>query len=283
MLHRRLRSDGPWQVLLPGVYVVLTGMPTSVQQEMAALLYAGPASMITGPAALFCYDVRVPATDCVDVLVPVGTQRQDCSFARLHRTRRVPDLMEVRGELRYAPVARAVADAARGMTGIGEVRAVVADAVQRGRCPLELLIAEVRAGPVRGSALLRQAIAEVADGVRSAAEASFRDLIKWARLPMPVFNPRLLVDGTFIAQPDCWWADAGVAAEVDSREWHLSPQDWERTLARHARMSAHGIVVLHFTPRQIRTQRATVAANLRAALENGRDRPALPVKAVLPG
>jgi hypothetical protein len=64
-----------------------------------------------------------------------------------------------------------------------------------------------------------------------------------------------------------------VAAEVDSREWHLSPRDWERTLARHARMGSHGIVVLHFTPGQIRASQHEVASKVRAALAARQGRP----------
>jgi len=37
-LRHRLRVGGPWRRLLPGVYVAATGTPTSLQQEMAALL-----------------------------------------------------------------------------------------------------------------------------------------------------------------------------------------------------------------------------------------------------
>jgi hypothetical protein len=275
----RLRNSGPWQVLLPGVYQTWTGQAGSAQRQTAALLYAGPASMITGSFALIAHGIKIPYPELVDVLVPVRRQRVSHAFVRLHRTARMPTQAYTSGVIRYAPPDRAVADAARAMVKIADVRAVVADAVQRGKCSLEMLVVEVGAGPVRGSALLRHAITEVAGGVRSVAEAEFRDLIIWAGLPLPMFNPRLSVGGRFIAQPDCWWPDAGVAAEVDSREWHLSPRDWERTLARHALMSSHGIVVLHFTPRQIREQRARVAANLRAALEAARSRPALPVTA----
>jgi very-short-patch-repair endonuclease len=280
MMQNRLRAGGPWQVLLPAVYLTVTGTPTPAQRQMAAQLYGGPASVITGPAALFSHSVRVARTDVVDVLVPVTTQRKDREFVRLHRTARMPEQTYVLGEIRYAPVARAVADAARAMDDIGDVRAVVADSVQRGIVPVERLVDEVQQGPVRGSALLRQAVAEVTDGVRSSAEGELRDLIKQAKLPMPLFNAALYAGDQFIARPDCWWADAGVAVEVDSRQWHLSPKDWERTLARHAAMSAHGIVVLHFTPQQIKKEGATVTANLRSALETGRARPPLPIRTV---
>ena len=95
-----------------------------------------------------------------------------------------------------------------------------------------------------------------------------------------MFNPRLFAGETFIAVPDCWWPDAAVAAEVDSREWHLSPRDWERTLARHARMGSHGIIVLHFTPAQIRTCQHEVGAKIRAALAARADRPVIPIRAL---
>ena len=133
---------------------------------------------------------------------------------------------------------------------------------------------EVRDGPVRGLALLRQALTEVSAGIRSPAEGDMKDLIKWARLPTPMFNPRLFLGRAFLASPDCWWPESGVAVEVDSRAWHLSPADWEKTQARHARMSAAGLIVLHFPPRRIRAQRSEVAAQIRSALAAGRGRPA---------
>ena len=60
-----------------------------------------------------------------------------------------------------------------------------------------------------------------------------------------------------------------VAAEVDSREYHFDEADWERTMQRHARMTAAGIKVLHFTPWRIRSQPDQVLADIRATLRNG--------------
>jgi hypothetical protein len=71
-----------------------------------------------------------------------------------------------------------------------------------------------------------------------------------------------------------------VAVEVDSKEWHLSPEDWQLTMSRHARMSAHGIIVLHFTPRQIRLESDQVIAQIQAALAAGRARPRLALRTV---
>jgi len=272
-LRYRLRAGGPWQRLLPGVYLTHTGLPSQDQRDMAALLHAGPAGVLTGAAALRRFGLRAPLTPAVDVLVPVTSRKRDAAFVRVHRTARLPRGFCVAGEIRYVFAPRAVADAARGLAALADVRALVAGAVQQGQCHITHLAEEVQAGPVRGSALLRRALAEVGDGVRSSAEADLRDLIRRARLPIPMFNPRLFAGPAFLAVPDCWWPDAGVAAEVDSRAWHLSPRDWERTLARHARMSAAGLIVLHFTPRQIRAEPRDVAAAIRSALAAGRNRP----------
>jgi hypothetical protein len=277
----RTRAGGPWQALLPGVYLAHSGTPASVQREMAALLYGGPDSVITGPAALRRHNLPAPDTGTVNLLVPLEIQRHDAKFAQLQRTARMPGRHCVEGAIRYVLPPRAVADTARGLGELGEVRAVVAGAVQRRKCPVARLAEELRQGPVRGSALLRQALAEVVAGIRSSAEGDLLDLITWARLPMPMFNPRLTVDGAFVGMPDCWWPAAGVAVEVDSREWHLSPQDWEETMRRHALMSASGIVVLHFTPGQIRGQRRSVATTIKDTLAANSDR-FLPRIAALP-
>jgi len=278
-LRYRVRDGGQWRTLLPGVYLAHTGTPGAAQRQMAALLHAGPGGVISGLAALSRHGIRAPQTETVDVLIPASRTRCDTSFARLHRTARMPRRVCVDGEICYTLASRAVADATRWLTDPRAVCAIVADAVQRGRCPLGQLSDELAAGPVHGSALLRRALAEVTVGVRSVTEADFHLLIRRARLPEPMLNPRLYAGDEFIASPDCWWPEAGVAAEVDSREWHLSPADWRRTVARHTRMSTYGIIVVHFTPAQITREPRTVLRDLARALAAGRARPPLPITA----
>ena len=105
-----------------------------------------------------------------------------------------------------------------------------------------------------------------------------RDLIHAHGLPPPLFNARLYVGPELVAVPDAWWPERGVAVEVDSREWHLSPENWDRTLRRGTRMNALGINVMHFTPRRIRTEAAVVAGEIRSALVSGRAGPGLAVR-----
>jgi hypothetical protein len=279
-LRYRTRADGPWRPVLPGVYLDHNGPLASGQREIAAVLYAGRECVVTGQAALLWQGVRAPLTDVVDVLIPDATKLQSAGFVRTHRTTRMPPNPALRDGIRWAPVPRAVADAARGSLELRDVRALVADAVQQGRCTVTELGQELRDGPKRESAALRAAVEEVADGVASVAEGDLRKLIKSGRLPEPLYNPKLYIGSEFLAQPDVWFRDAGVAGEVDSRAWHLSPDQWARTMARHARMTANGIFVLHFTPRRIKVDGAQVLAELKSAIQAGHQRPPLPIRTI---
>ena len=267
----RHRLGDSWQSLIPGVYLATTGTPTIIQQQMAAMLHAGRGSVITGPAALQQHRIRGPAADLIDVLVPASRRRQDAAFARLHRTTRMPKRIWRFGPLYYALPARAVADTVRDLTSLRDVRAIVADAVQRRACTVSDLSEELSKGPSVGSKLFREALTDVADGIHSAAEGDLKDLLAKSGLPMPLFNASIYDnDGTFIARPDAWWPEKGVAVEIDSHEWHLSPHDHTRTLERQRRLAKRGILVLPFTPREIRTQPADVINTIRHALETGR-------------
>ena len=262
----RTRVDGPWQIVLPGVYARGRGNLATKQLAVAAFLYAGAAIAVTGPAAMAFHGSPDHRADLVDVLVPLSNQRGNAGFARLWRTTVEPGALFQDGAVRYVPLDRAIADTARMLTDVAAVRAVVAAAVQQGQVQLWQLTRELDVGPRRHSALFRRALAEVADGVRSTAEADLLTLVRRAKLPVPLYNARLFIGSKFLASPDAWWPDFGVAVEVDSRAWHLSPADWEQTLARHARMTAQGVLVLHFPPTRLRTARREVTSEIRSAL-----------------
>ena len=204
-LRHRCRAGGPWQRLLPGIYLTVTGQPTREQLATAALLYAGPASVITGPTALRQYNIRAPESLLIDVLIPANRQRASRAFVAIARTSRLPSAERYDLTVRYVSPARAVADAVHGLTDRSHVRAVVASAVQQGRCSIRDLAAELAAGPIRGSLLFKSVLTEVAEGIRSPAEGDFRSLIRRSALPQPLFNPSLYLDGRLLARPDAWW------------------------------------------------------------------------------
>ncbi len=220
-IEYRLRPDGPWRQILPGVYLTVTGLPSQEQREAAALLYAGPQSVITGAVAVRRHNLRALA-EHLDVLVPADNHRKSTGYVQIQRTTRMPGLLYTSGPLRFTAPVRAVADAARGMTRFSDVQALVCEAIQRGRCGLDELVAELKQGPSGGARWYRMALAEVSEGIRSAAEAQLKHLIDRSDLDRPVYNADLYtLDGLFLGRPDAWFARAGVAGEVDSRQYHL--------------------------------------------------------------
>ena len=269
-LRYRTRPDGPWEVVLPGIYATHRGQLTEKQRAAAAFLYAGRGIAVTGMAAMAWHGLRQQQGQPIDVLVPLQYRRSDAGFARLLRTSIMPGVDFRDGAVTYVPLDRAIADAVRRLSDMSEVRDLIASAVQRGKVGIWELARELDLGPRQGSARLRLALAEVSDGVRSVAEADLRSLVKQFRLPDPMYNPKLFVAGEFLAMPDAWWPESGVAAEVQSKAWHMSPADWQRTLDRQARMSAQGIVVLPFAPVRLRTAKQQVAKEIRSALANSR-------------
>lgn len=282
-IAHRLRADGPWRQLLPGVYLTVTGIAKADQRDVAALLYAGPQSAITGPVAVRRHNLRCAGLNIIDVLVPAESRRKSTGYVQIQRTTRMPADLYATGPIRFTSPARAVADAARGMTRFSDVQAVVCEAVQRGRCTLQELGQELNQGPSAGRRWYRMALTEISDGIRSAAESQLKHLIDRSDIEKPLYNADLYtLDGIFLGRPDAWFARAGVAGEVDSREYHMSARDYEATTMRHNRMEAAGIHLLHWLPSTIKAEPGRVIADLRRAIAAGNKCPPLPIRAIPP-
>lgn len=273
-IAHRIQRGGPWQRILPGVYLTERGAPTRDQLDMAALLYAGHASLLTGRTALRRYGILPTATGIVDVLVPATSRPADRSYVRIHRTRRMPSTYYEQGVIKFAAIPRAVTDAALAAASVRDMRAMVCLGVDRG-CSIEDLAAELGQSRLRNSVRLRAVMADVARGIRSGPEGDLMDLIDRSDLPTPVYNRRLYLGDAFLAMPDAWWEAFGVAAEVDSRQYHFDEADWENTMQRDGRMTAAGVRVLHFTPRRIRAEPDLVVSTIRRTLQIGRPIPGL--------
>jgi hypothetical protein len=124
-IEYRLRPGGPWRQILPAVYLTVTGTATADQRDVAALLYAGPRSVITGPVAVRRHNLRCAGLNVLDVLVPGDSRRKSTGYVQIQRTTRMPGDLYTTGPIRFTSLARAVADAARGMTRFNDVQALV--------------------------------------------------------------------------------------------------------------------------------------------------------------
>lgn len=111
--------------------------------------------------------------------------------------------------------------------------------------------------------------------MRSVGEAKARELVLGSALLRPLWNPRLVEarTGRFIAVPDAWFDEVGLAWDVDSYEWHLSPADYDRTLARRVTMTAAAIWVVPHQPKRISTDGPAVLDELARNLAQAAARP----------
>ncbi|MFD1516242.1 hypothetical protein [Pseudonocardia yunnanensis] len=280
-IAHRCRAGGPWRRMVPGVVKLDNGPPTRADRRRAALLHAGHRAVLTGLDALELHGMeRMPQpSGPVHVLVPTERRRSGSGLVLVERTERLPSAVPGRWPL--APIPRAALDAVRRIGDRDQVRGTLAEVVQRGRCTPADLGAELDLGSGRGSALPRTVLAEIGDGVRSAAEAEARALVLRSGLPAPLWNPALYDHtGRFIAMPDAWFDDVGMAWEIDSTEWHLSPADYERTLDRHAAMTAANVVVLHTQPSKLVHRSRDAVDELRRTYHNAACRPRPPLIAI---
>ncbi len=279
-VYQRCLEGGPWQRVLPGIVLLFTGDPTVDQLVRAALLLCGPDAMVTGLEACRRHGLRrgpvrrdTGRRREIHILVPERKQVRSVEFVHVERTRRLPAPV-LREGVPLAPLVRACTDGARRIRSTAEVTELFADPVQRGLCTIAALRAELASGSRRGTAVPRRVLADVALGVRSAAERSAKLLWLSTGLPEPWWNAEVCdAEGHRLGIADCWVNDVAMVWEIESSEWHLSPADHEYTLRRAARFTAAGAVYVASKPTMVLNDRAGVVATLRAIYEQARKRP----------
>ncbi|MFD4369027.1 hypothetical protein [Rhodococcus sp. NPDC058521] len=273
----RCRPGGPWQRMLPGVVLLHNGPPSWRQRVIAALEYGGPQAMLSGYAGLAA--LGYPAASSMNpvlLLVPSTQHRRDVSYVTVERTWRLPEAVDC-GQLRAAPAVRCLLDASRRMSNIDTCRALLTEGLQRGDVTVSDLVQELAAGSDRGSRVPRAVLRELTDDAHSVAEVQAQKLYATSELPPMVHNRDIALGGKWIARPDGWLDDVALAWEIDSLRYHLSAQQHEATVVRRARMQRAGIVVVTHLPKQLRSEPATVLADLRAGWELAVSRPRPPV------
>lgn len=308
--NEQCRPGGPWQELLPGVYLLHPGPPTSEERLHAVLMYAGrenagpagvpaqPASgephrpvyreaVITGLAALNLHGLAsappLSALEHIDVLVPRLRRLRSTGCAHVVRTSALPAPVQATG-LPVAPVPRALADAVAQLTDAGVVRRLLSDAVRGGHCEPAAIVRELNEAKL----LTRPHVVDAVDSLlaegRSIAEQRLYAMVREYGLPDPVWNVDLrLHGGPHLGGLDAYWPEQAVAVELDTR---APRQDEDAMWSEYARKREHlerlGITVVHITPKKLRDAMEQQAAVVRTALMASGDRDPAAHVVVLP-
>ncbi|MFD3518583.1 hypothetical protein [Streptomyces sp. NPDC058657] len=300
------RTGGPWQQLLPGVFVLHQGPPTSEERLHAVLRYAGRAdrhgeeseAVLTGLAALALYRFTsappLTALEQIDVMVPRTRRLRSTGCARIVRAHSLPGTQVITG-LPVAPVARALADAVAHLTDGEAVRRILAEAVRGGHCEPSALVRELHFARLLARPHVSDAVDSVMAEGRAAGEERLYEMVRRFGLPDPVWNVDLrLPGGPHLGGVDAFWPDQSVAVELDTRtprqgmagpgqaERGREPGEWAQYARRREHLERLGITVVHLTPRKLREAMDQQAAVVRTALMASADRDPAAYVVVLP-
>lgn len=265
-IHDRCQEGGPWQRLASGLVLLTNQPPSRTQRIHAALTVAGQDAVLTGVDALALHGMTAARLDGpVHLLVPPHRQPRLVDGVFFERTHQLPEPLHLAG-FPVAPLPRATIDTSRRAKTAEHVTALLVESISRGKVTPATLRDELDRAGSRGTALPRRMLAEIDDKVRSMAQGWAKRVVQRAELSMPAWRvPITSVNGSHVATADAWWDEVGLAWEVDSYAFDLSPADAKAALHRAARLTACGVLVVHTPPTQLRDDPDAVIKLLRSA------------------
>ena len=270
--RRLCGPGGPWRRLHPGVVLLRNTVPTRQQLLHAALVRYGPGVVISGADALRAHGVKCPAESEIRLLVPSHCRVVACEGVHLARTARLPDPVLVDG-LPFAPPARATLDMARAESDPGRIRHLLMLPLYWGLCDRRALLAELEAGPQRGTAVVRKVLRELDEGPVQAHGLAAR-VLDLVPLPPPSWDQTICDRrGRRLGEADAWWDEAGLA-------WQYRCNPGPGGGFSHLALAATGIVLVRCTVRQLRQVPREVAQELARAFGEASRTPRPKVRAV---
>lgn len=233
---------------------------------MAAVLAAGPGSVVSHRSAAALWGLRPTAQPRLDVTAPRKLQSR--AGLRLHHAVLPADETTVHHGIPVTTAARTLLDLAAVVEPHALERALeraqalrLADSVA-----LPDLLARYpgRRGTVAVRAILDQGRLGTAV-TRSELEDAFLAFLDRFGLPRPAVNVVLQLRGGSV-EADCVWREQGVVVELDGYATHGTRSAFERDRARDRRLQAAGWRVVRVTWRALHRHSGPLASELAALL-----------------
>ncbi|HEV7483776.1 MAG TPA: type IV toxin-antitoxin system AbiEi family antitoxin domain-containing protein [Solirubrobacterales bacterium] len=264
---------GQLYVVHQGVYAVGHRLLAVHGRWMAAVLACGPDAVLSRRSAGQLWGIVPMASRWPEVTRPSACRGLD--GISIHRGLLPPD---ERGELVGIPVtsvARTQFDLAGMLPKRGLERAMHEAEVKGLTDRLSLWDLLERYPRRRGAGNLRAVLgAKMPVGItQTELEELFVEFLDEYGLPRPRLNPTLPVRGRLL-RPDCMWPERRLLAELDGREIHGTDEAFESDRQRDRILLVEGWRSTRITWRQLRVERAEIAADLRDLLEGQSLRPA---------
>jgi very-short-patch-repair endonuclease len=258
--HRLL--IGRLERMYKGVYSVGHRAGSPEAWEMAAVLRCGCETVLSHWTAASRWKLLRPTRGPVHVSVPRDI---DVKGIRTYRVKPLhPHDRTKRDGIPITSVPRTLLDLA-GVADERLLRRAVNQAARSGWLNRRAIHQLLERNPRRkGSRQLRAAIAAVSPGTRrsrSDLEVAFLELCETYGLPTPVVNGK--VNGIEV---DMHWPGTNLIVELDSYEYHRTPQEFENDRRRDAGLKVAGYEVLRVGEGWLDSDPAGVAETVRTLL-----------------
>ena len=259
-ITRRL-ADRTWRAVFPGVYRHTAVTVSEDVMVQAALLWAGPAAVLSGSWAAWWHGLRPEPFGPVTVTVPRSAAVRTRPGIAVHRRPLDPaDVTRIRG-VRALTRARS----ARENAHLPDGQDVVDRAVQRHVSVPELTAAMERFAGSHGCRPARHSVEMIADGTVSPPERELARALRRAGLNQVKAGVHVRVAGR-----RCWLDFAVeallLAVEVDGVSAHSDPAVFHRDRERQNLLVRAGWTVLRYTPLQLKRDMPAVIAEIRSTL-----------------
>lgn len=257
---------GQLYVVHRGVYAVGHRLSTVQSRWMAAVLACGPGAVLSRRSAGQLWRIVPRASHWPEVTR--ASACHGCDGISVHRGYVPPDeIGEVRG-IPVTSVARTQFDLAGVLSKRGLERAMHEVEVRELRDRLSLPDLLARYPRRRGAANLRAVLgAKTPAGItQNDLEELFVEFLDEYGLPRPRLNATLPARGRLL-KPDCMWPEQRLLAELDGRDVHRTDKAFEGDRQRDRILLVEGWRSTRITWRQLRDERAELAADLRELLE----------------
>ena len=262
---KNLARAGRWHRLHRGVYAAFTGEPPRDAVLWAAVLRAGPRSVLSHETAAETYDLMRPSK-LLHVTIPHNQRLEPTRGLVVHRSAR--DLGQMRGP-GLPPrmmVEETILDLAQAAANFDDVVALLAKACQKQLTTPVLLRQNLDARPkTRWRAEIREALEDVANGAHSPLERRYlRDVERAHGLPTADRQACAVLNGRVI-QRDVRYRRYRVVVELDGAAYHPA----ERRLADSRRdnaAAAQGMVTLRYGWSDVATRPCQIAAEVAKTL-----------------
>ncbi len=237
-IRHRMRTGALLQAH-PGVYRVGHQAPSTAADYLAAVRACGPRARLCGLAAAHDYGIWRGRAPRPEVVAP--SERRVAGVVT-HRARLDPADTTVWNQIPMVTVARALVEIGGRLEAAALARACHEAGVRFRTTPGQVAQALSRWPNAPGSAALRRVMAGDEKVALSRLESRFLELLRRARLPLPVTNRP--AGGRRV---DCRWPEQRVTVELDSYGFHNSRLAWERDHRREREAYARGDAFRRYT------------------------------------